>query len=177
MFSGAVLIVSPLSIAIRLVVFCALLWLAVFDVRCRRLPSRMILMIGALFFINAVVIRMPIGDVLAHLLLAFAVLVVCAALFAANVLGGGDAKLASIVFLWLGRSLALPALTLISVIGLGVSLISLATRHMNPKQNSPSMRTLAMFSGARGVPYGVALALGGGSLIVLPSVLPLLSMR
>jgi hypothetical protein len=36
---------------------------------------------------------------------------------------------------------------------------------------------LAVFSGVRGVPYGVALALGGGSVIVLPAVLPLLSMR
>jgi prepilin peptidase CpaA len=34
-----------------------------------------------------------------------------------------------------------------------------------------------MFSGARGVPYGVALALGGGSIIVLPSLLPLILSR
>jgi prepilin peptidase CpaA len=34
-----------------------------------------------------------------------------------------------------------------------------------------------MFSGARGVPYGVALALGGGLVIVLPSVLPLFLTR
>jgi prepilin peptidase CpaA len=39
------------------------------------------------------------------------------------------------------------------------------------------MRALAMFSGARGVPYGVALALGGGVVIVLPALLPLLSTR
>jgi prepilin peptidase CpaA len=79
--------------------------------------------------------------------------------------------------LWVGSSLSLPALTLISVIGLGVSLISLATRYMDPAQRSPPLRALAMFSGARGVPYGVALALGGGSVIVLPAVLPLLPMR
>ncbi|RDK01014.1 prepilin peptidase [Paraburkholderia lacunae] len=168
---------SLLSTTIRLTVLCVLLRLAVFDVRCRRLPTGMILMIGALFFINALVIRMSVNDVLAHLLLALAVLLLCAALFAAKMLGGGDAKLASVVFLWVGLSLALPALTLISIIGLGVSLISLATRHMAPEQASLALRALAMFSGARGVPYGVALALGGGSLIALPSVLPLLSMR
>jgi prepilin peptidase CpaA len=172
-----VLTVSLLSIAVRLIVACALLWLAAFDVRCRRLPTRVILAIGALFFFDVLVIRMAINDVLAHLLLALVVFVVCAVLYLAKILGGGDAKLAAVVFLWVGSSLFLPALALISVIGLGVSLISLATRHMDPALRSPLLRALAMFSEARGVPYGVALALGGGLVIVLPAVLPLLSMR
>jgi prepilin peptidase CpaA len=48
---------------------------------------------------------------------------------------------------------------------------------MNPSQRSHPMRALAMFSGARGVPYGVALALGGGTVIVLPTLVPLLLTR
>ena len=44
-------------------------------------------MIAALFFIDALIIRMPINDVLAHVLLALAVLLLCAALFAAKMLG------------------------------------------------------------------------------------------
>ncbi|MEN8505582.1 MULTISPECIES: A24 family peptidase [Paraburkholderia] len=171
-FHGA-LIVSLLSAIIRVTVLCALLRLAVFDVRWRRLPTRATLLIAALFFIDALVIRLPIHDVLAHLLLALAVLVICAALFAAKMLGGGDAKLACAVFLWTGPSLALPALAIVSVLGLGVSLVSLATRHMAAEQRFPPLRALAMFSGTRGVPYGVALALGGGSVIALP----LLAMR
>jgi prepilin peptidase CpaA len=169
--------VSLLSLAIRLVVMCALLWLAVIDVRVRRLPTRMVLVIGALFFIDALVVRMAATEVLMHLLLAAGVFVVCAALFAARMLGGGDAKLASTIFLWIGPGLSLAALTLISVIGTLVALISLATRNMNQGPRSGFMRTLAMFSGARGVPYGVALALGGGSVIVLPSLLPLILSR
>jgi prepilin peptidase CpaA len=170
-------IVYLLSLAIRFVALCTLLWLAVVDVRSRRLPTRVVLTIGALFFIDTLVVHMSIRDVLAHLLLALGVLVICAALFAANMLGGGDAKLASIIFLWAGPSLWLPALTLISVIGTLVSLISLATRHMDQDQHSSPMRALAMFSGARGVPYGVALALGGGSVIMLPALLPLILAR
>jgi prepilin peptidase CpaA len=92
-------------------------------------------------------------------------------------IGGGDAKLASVIFLWVGVSLAIPALTLICVIGLVVSLISLATRNMNADQRSRPLRVLAMFSGARGVPYGVALASGGGLAIVLPALLPLILKR
>jgi prepilin peptidase CpaA len=170
-------IVSLLSLAIRLVVLCALLWLAAIDVRIRLLPNRMVLVIGALFFIDALVVRMPLTQVLMHLLLAVVVFAVCAALFAANMLGGGDAKLASIIFLWIGPGLSLAALTLISVIGTVVALLSLATRNMNQGPRSGFMQVLALFSGARGVPYGVALALGGGAVIVLPSLLPLILSR
>lgn len=171
------IIVRLLSLAIRLVVLCALLWLAVIDVRSRRLPTKIVMTIGTLFFGDALILGMSVDGVLAHLLLAFCVFMVCAALFAARMLGGGDAKLASVIFLWAGFGLSIPALTLISVIGTLVSLISLATRNMNPKQRSQPMRALAMFSGARGVPYGVALALGGGLVIVLPALLPLLLTR
>jgi prepilin peptidase CpaA len=174
---GMLPIVYLLSLAIRFAALCALLCLAVVDVRSRRLPTRVVLTIGALFFIDTLVVHMSIRDVLAHLLLAFGVLVICAALFAAKMLGGGDAKLASIIFLWTGPNLWLPALTLISVIGTLVSLVSLATRHMDQDQHSLPMRALAMFSAARGVPYGVALALGGGSVIMLPALLPLILAR
>jgi prepilin peptidase CpaA len=169
--------VQILSLAIRLVVLCALLWLAVIDVRSRRLPTKVVLTIGALFFVDALISSMSLDAVIAHLMLALGVFLTCAALFAARMLGGGDAKLASVIFLWAGLGLWLPALTLISVIGTVVSLVSLATRNMNPDQRSLPLRALAMFSGARGVPYGVALALGGGLVIVLPSVLPLFLTR
>jgi prepilin peptidase CpaA len=169
--------VQILSLAIRLVVLCALLWLAFVDVRSRRLPTKIVLTIGALFFADALILGRPIDDVIAHLLLATGAFLICALLFAARMLGGGDAKLASVIFLWAGLGLSLAALTLISVIGTLVSLISLATRNMNPAEHAQPLRALAWFSSARGVPYGVALALGGGAVIVLPAVLPLLLTR
>jgi prepilin peptidase CpaA len=162
------------SLAIRLVVLCALLVLAVIDVRARRLPTGIVMAIGGLFFVDALLNQLSLDEIINHLMLAVAVFAVCAALFAAKMLGGGDAKLAAVIFMWAGLSLSLPALTLISVIGTVVSLISLATRNMSADQSSSPMRALAMFSGARGVPYGVALALGGGLVIVLPAALPLM---
>ena len=83
-----------LSLAIRLVVVCSLLWLAVVDVRVRRLPTPAVLVIGVLFFLDALIVRMSLSNVLEHLLLAFGVFIVCAVLFALKMLGGGDAKLA-----------------------------------------------------------------------------------
>ncbi|WP_407070649.1 A24 family peptidase [Paraburkholderia rhynchosiae] len=147
------------------------------DVRTRRLPSRTVLMVGALFFLDALILRTSIGDIGMHVAIALCALVGCVAMFAAKIIGGGDAKLASVIFLWAGPGLSWPALALISIIGTFVSLVSLATRHMNSDQRSRPMRALAMFSAARGVPYGVALALGGGSVIVLPALLPLFSTR
>src|SRR6185503_15329690 len=105
-------IVQLLSLAIRLVVLCALVWLAVIDVRSRRLPTKIVMAIGTLFFVDALILRMSIDGVIAHLLLALGVFLVCAALFAARMLGGGDAKLASVIFLWAGLGLSIPALTL-----------------------------------------------------------------
>ncbi|MCY0389490.1 prepilin peptidase [Robbsia sp. Bb-Pol-6] len=154
---------------------CALLWLAVIDVRERRLPTRIVLAIGALFLVDAAIVRMPGASLLAHTLLACGVFAICALLFAARMLGGGDAKLAAIIFLWTGPALSLPTLCLISVIGTLVSCVSLATRRLDATQRSATRRVLALFSSRRGVPYGVALALGGGTTIVLPALLPLLT--
>ncbi|MGI4858582.1 MAG: A24 family peptidase [Janthinobacterium lividum] len=164
-----------ISLLIRLSVFAALLWLAVVDVRERRLPTRMVLAIGALFAVDACLVRMPAHGWLIHGALALGVFAVCALLFAARMLGGGDAKLAAVIFLWTGPVLSLPALGLISVIGTLVSCVSLATRRLRGPQPSTLRRVLAMFSSHRGVPYGVALALGGGTMIVLPALVPFLT--
>ncbi|MDR5883046.1 prepilin peptidase [Caballeronia sp. LZ032] len=168
---------TALSLIIRLAVLGALLWLAIADVRTRRLPTSIVLTIGALFFLDAFVAGMSLDDVISHLVLAVIVFLACALLFAAKMVGGGDAKLASVIFLWVGFGLSLATLTLVSVIGTVVSLVSLATRNMNPSHRSMPLRALAMFSAARGVPYGVALAFGGGLVIMLPALLPLISTR
>lgn len=135
-FHGA-LIVSLLSAIIRVTVLCALLRLAVFDVRWRRLPTVATLLIAALFFHRRS--RHPP----AHSRRACASAAgACRSgdlrgLVRRKMLGGGDAKLACAVFLWTGPSLALPALAIVSVLGLGVSLVSLATRHMAAEQRFP----------------------------------------
>jgi prepilin peptidase CpaA len=169
--------VHVLSLAIRLAALCALLWLAAVDVRARRLPNPAVLMIGALFFADASIERLPLHDVLIHVGTAVFVYAICAVLFALRMMGGGDAKLAAMIFLWSGARLWLPSLMLISMIGLLVALLSVATRRISTQHTSPPMRALAQFSSERGVPYGVALAFGGGTVIVLAGLLPLIQLR
>lgn len=166
-----------LSLVVRLAVLCTLLWLAVVDVRTRRLPNPAVLFVGGMFFADAWIRRLPIHDVLVHIGIAVFAYAVCALLFALRMMGGGDAKLASVIFLWSGSSLWLPSLMLISMVGLLVALVSLATRHIDSRHTSAPMRALALFSGERGVPYGVALAVGGGTVIALTGLLPLLLLR
>jgi len=166
-----------LSLSIRLVALCALLLLAVTDVRRRRLPNKLVLVVGGLFFADALAVHMSFGNLMAHLLIAFVVYLICGGLFAAKMLGGGDAKLAAVIFLWAGLHLSGSAAILISVTGASVALISLATQRTNPQHRLAAVRTLALFSGARGVPYGVALAVGGGAVIALPALLPLFLIR
>jgi prepilin peptidase CpaA len=170
-------IVQFVSLAIRITVLGVFLWLAVVDIRTRSLPTRAVLLAAALFFVDAAVIRMPITAVAAHLALAVGVFLVCAALFFARMIAGGDAKLAATIFLWVGLRLSIETLTLICALGTVVGFVSLATRRMNADQRSGFMRWLAMFSGSRGVPYGVALALGGGTFIVAPPILSLVLTR
>lgn len=166
-----------LSLALRLLALSLLFALAVTDVRSRRLPTGQVLAIGALFFVDALVRRMPAGDVMIHIAIALAVFAICAVLFALNMLGGGDAKLAAAIFLWAGSALSLPAFILISIAGMFVSLLSFATRYLRPRPEARLVRGLAMFSSVRGVPYGVALAAGGGAVIALPALLSLTPVR
>jgi len=161
-----------LSIAVRVAAVCLLGWLALVDVRARRLPDGGVLTVALLFFADALATRMPLAAVGIHLGIAFAVYALCALLFALKLLGGGDAKLAAALFLWAGPAMLLPMLTLISVTGTLVGLTSLATSGMEPAAHRGALRALALFSGRRGVPYGVALAAGGGAAILLPAVLP-----
>jgi prepilin peptidase CpaA len=169
--------VHLLSLVIRLAVLGALLWLAATDVRSRRLPDPAVLFICAMFFVDALIERLPVRDVLVHLGVAVVAYAICAVLFILRMMGGGDAKLAAVIFLWSGSGLWLPSLMLISMTGLLVAVVSLATRRISTQHSSPSMRALALFSGDRGVPYGVALAFGGGAVIVLAGLLPLILPR
>lgn len=159
-----------LSLLMRIAVACLLGWLAMFDLRERRLPTRAVVTIAALFPIDALLVGMPAAEMAIHLAVGLLILLVGIALFAARMLGGGDVKLAAAIFLWVGVTGFMPTLTLVSVIGTIVGLVSFATRRLSPGTEQRGLRRwLALFSGARGVPYGVALALGGTAVIVLPS--------
>jgi prepilin peptidase CpaA len=142
-----------------------LAWLAVTDVRYRRLPNRAVFLVGALYFLDAGISGQTSHQIVDHCtagLIAFAAGVL---LYAVRAFAAGDAKLAAIVFLWCGLDLSVPTLMLISISGMAVGLLSYATRRIESADATGWKKVLANFSDARGVPYGVALAIGGGMAI------------
>ena len=113
----------------------------------------------------------PVKHWLQHGLVALLAFVVLLALFAAGAMGGGDVKLGTAVFGWAGTQAAWPALFITSVAGLVLALVGLAVdfccRRWPPKRRGFAHRWADAISARRGVPYGVALALGG--IAALPS--------
>ncbi|WP_321782884.1 prepilin peptidase [Burkholderia pyrrocinia] len=129
--------------------------LAARDLRDRRLSNRAVLAFAMLYFVAAALAREGLAPLAGHVATAAAMLLLFGGLRHAGWIGGGDVKLAAAVFLWAGPTLAFPVLT---IVGAGGALCGLATRAAVARQrHAAPARAVA----ARGVPYGVALALGG----------------
>lgn len=169
---GDIVTIQLVSSGLRVFVLAGLLWLAVSDVRYRRLANAWVVAIGAAFLIFAALQQLGWHAFGMHLLSGGVALLICLALFALRVLGGGDAKLLSVLFLWSGPLLAAPMLTVISLTGTVVGILSFATRRLEPGKGSGVVRVLALFSAVRGVPYGVAIASGGSCMVLWPWILP-----
>ncbi|KUY56728.1 A24 family peptidase [Burkholderia sp. RF2-non_BP3] len=129
--------------------------LATQDLRERRLSNRAVLAFAMLYLIAAALARDGLAQLAGHVATAAAMLLLFAGLRHAGWMGGGDVKLAAAVFLWAGPTLAFPVLTLVAASGALYGVAALAAvawrRHTAPA------RAIA----PRGVPYGIALALGG----------------
>jgi prepilin peptidase CpaA len=122
------------------------------DAMTLRIPNAFPLVLVGLFGIQAFVTGMPFGAVLWHLLVGVLVLLAGMGLFAWNVIGGGDAKLAAAVFLWVGTTLFIPLLIFICLSGLVVAVMTYMLHERGFLQRGTML------------PYGVAIA--GGWLLV-----------
>lgn len=140
---------------------------ASYDLLTMQIPNRFPAALAIAFLAVALLNGLPLTTIGVHLLAGLAVLAGTFALFAFGFLGGGDAKLASAIALWLGIEQALPFLVLTALFGGALSLIVLAFRAV-PLPGfligwSPALR---LHEKGAGVPYGVALA--AAALVVFP---------
>ncbi|WP_423381632.1 A24 family peptidase [Burkholderia sp. LMG 32019] len=140
-------------ILVQLVATVLLASLAAQDLRVRRLSNRAVLAFAVLYFVAAALARDGLAPLAAHVATGAAMLLLFGGMRHAGWIGGGDVKLAAAVCLWAGPALVLPVLT---SVGTGGALCGVAWLALRPRRAAP-VRTVA----ARGVPYGVALALGG----------------
>ncbi|AOI59707.1 A24 family peptidase [Burkholderia diffusa] len=136
--------------------------LATQDLRERRLSNRAVLALAMLYFVAAALARAGLAQLAGHVATAAAMLLLFVGLRHAGFMGGGDVKLAAAVFLWAGPALAFPVLMIVAAGGALYGLATLAAiawrRHAAPTR---ALET-------RGVPYGIALALGGALAVWMP---------
>jgi prepilin peptidase CpaA len=140
--------------AVALALTAVLAWAAVSDIRDRKIPNWTVLATLGLFVPWAFVSRDPW---LLALAAAFIALAVSFALYAFGAVGAGDSKLFAAVALYAGLG-HLAQLTFITVFAGGaIAAVSLASR---PRRAMVMLAMRGKGDFGRGVPYGVAIAIG-----------------
>ena len=143
-------------------------WAAASDLLTMRISNKLVLLLAAGFCLVALGVNIPLQQFGLQLGSAFLVLVVGFTLFAFRFIGGGDAKFAAATALWLDWHLMPQFLVYAGLLGGALTLAILALRGL------PLMPVLArhawlerLHDKQSGVPYGIALALGG--MLVYPA--------
>ena len=141
------------------VVIAILLFAALYDIKHRRIPNILPLLIVALYCIYAVFgcfldsahdVDLLDGLMVGSLLLAFGLI-----LFAVGAAGGGDVKLLAAISLFAGTPYIAPLLILTALSGGLVASVIWIGSKMHPKQNKVDG------ANRHGVPYGVAITVSG----------------
>ncbi|MEM8986555.1 MAG: prepilin peptidase [Pseudomonadota bacterium] len=147
-----VLIIFPICLA----------YAALNDIKCFKIPNWISIVLVAVYPIAALACGASIDLVMQSFLIGAAALLIGFALFAFNILGGGDAKLFAASALWIGLSGAAPFLLWLALSGGVLSILILLFRA------TPVVPAYVRFDwmmrlhqSENGVPYGVAIAIGG----------------
>jgi prepilin peptidase CpaA len=134
---------------------------AAWDVRSYRIPNAVCAGLAVLFVIRALAVGPPFP--LPHLITAALAFAVGLALFARNLMGGGDVKLLAAAVLWIPPALVPAQITWVAITGAVLAVLLVAARGVAQR--------FAVASGGAGslplllqhkapVPYGVAIAVG-----------------
>lgn len=151
-----------------LAIFPALMaFAACSDLLTMRISNRLVLATVALFVPLALLAGFSLPMFGIHLAAGALVLMLTFGLFAAGWIGGGDAKLAAAIVLWLGFDLALPFLLYASVFGGILTLAILFTRRLALPDALLQVSWVGrLHKATTGIPYGIALAIA--ALMVYP---------
>ena len=157
-----------------LVIFpAALIFAAVSDIATMTISNWISLVLLGTFPVLALAAGMPLSDIGWHFAAGGLVLAGCFALFAFNVIGGGDAKLLAAAALWIGWSDLFTLLIYTALFGAPICILLVAFR-MFPMPNW--LHKLGWFNhlheAKAGVPYGVAISAAG---LVLFSETPMMN--
>jgi prepilin peptidase CpaA len=157
-----------LSNALALVLFpAAMAFAASSDLLTMTISNKLSLILVAGFFPLAALSGMGGMDIAMHAGAALLVLTTAFVFFAFGWIGGGDAKLAAAIALWLGFEHLLPFFLYASLLGGALTLMMLRFRVMPMPAVLAGRRWAERLHEAdAGVPYGIALA--AAALLVYP---------
>jgi len=149
-------------------VFPALMaFAAAYDLTTMTIPNRLTAAVALAFVVAVMLCGLSASEVAWHVAAGLLVLVATFAMFSAGWIGGGDAKLAAGIALWLGFADLLDYFVLASIIGGLMTLALLAARRFPlPSVLARLPWALKLHAPETGIPYGIALATA--ALAVLP---------
>jgi prepilin peptidase CpaA len=154
--------------AVRLLLFPAMMaFAASSDLFTMTISNRVSLMLAVGFLAMAAMTGMTGSDFLSHIGAGFAVLAVAFVFFARGWIGGGDAKLAATIALWIGFDQLLNYLLYASLFGGLLTILMIRFRLMPlPEALQKQEWVMRLHRLDAGVPYGIALA--AAALVVYP---------
>ncbi len=156
-----------MQIVILTILPALLIMAAVNDLMTFRIPNWVSLALLGLFLVVAPLAGLSWMIMASHLALGAALLLVGMAMFALNLLGGGDAKLLAAIGLWMGWPAMSAFLVWAAIAGGLLALTVLMFRRAPLAAAAAETPWIARLHDKQaGIPYGIALA--AGALIALP---------
>jgi prepilin peptidase CpaA len=152
MITAAIFLIFPLCLTIA----------ALSDLFTMTIPNRAsVILIGG-FLIIAPFIGLSLSEIGMHLGGAAIVFSVCFALFALNIMGGGDAKLLSAAALWFGFNTSLLEFVIyVSFMGGLITVLIVSLRARVDFITAVGLRVPSSLLVAKKIPYGLAIGIGG----------------
>lgn len=132
------------------------------DLARMTIPNSISAVILVSFFLFAPFLGIDWNDIGMSLVASLAVFVVCFSLFAANVMGGGDAKLLTAAACWFGFNQSL-LLFLVATSALG-GILTLGVLMIRAHSNTVLAMGVALpksLTTAKKIPYGIAISVAG----------------
>lgn len=152
MTPACIFVILPLCLALA----------AFTDLFAMTIPNRLSAILLAAFAVVAFLAGLAGTQIASHVAAALLVFAACFCLFAANVMGGGDAKLLTASAIWFGLNASLAMFLLyVSIFG---GLLTVAVLLLRAKENTilaAGIPVPSLLLTAKKIPYGIAIALGG----------------